>query len=506
MLPSEFSPLLQCMEPAADGATVKALHYPLPDCKPYFTSSPDELNARQRIFRDLLENDPFYEAFSDACARLDELQELVRTLGNNPADSAENLLYALTELLAFTNTADALENAYQAGESLCSERLRAFLESVHCMREDPQYCALTEWLRELDDNMRSIRSLTLGVNLDAQLNISEVGIVSINDQPYVSGNMWDKAMRREQPPREFECLCVVGIHEVKQLLQNSRLVINREFYNAMNTLYRSALKNLRRQIHASALGTIRALSALRGELHFLLDAANMLRRQKDFGFPLVFPEIGTETVVEHLYNPLLADKCSVRDIVPSALRFAPGQKLFILTGPNSGGKSVYLSAAGTAQLSFQLGLPICASGRVKMKPYRRIVTHFIEETHRDTESRLANESRRLHTTLQGIKEDSFLLLDETFSSTSAYDALFLSEALMRYLAKTGCDGIYVTHLHELPARLADLPALHHIAPEVQNGRRTYRVASWRGEEETASLARDIVTENGLGFLFADGDK
>ena len=506
MLPTEFSPLFLNNAPFADRAVMDSLHYSLQDCEEYFTFFPDEITARQQIIRDLLNDEPFYQAFCNACDKLDELYELVRNLGNNQTDSAEDLLYALVELLTFTNTANAIDDAYSAAKHLYSERLIAFFESVRRMKEDDEYRALTNWLNELDENMRSIRSITFGANLDAQLNITEVGIVSINNQPFVCGNAFDKVMRNEQPPAEFECISVVGIHEVKQLLQNSRLVINSEFYTSMNILYRSALKNLRKRINASAFGTIRALTAMRGDLHFLLCAVKMLRRQKEFGFPLTFPEIVTETTVENLYNPLLAEKCRIDDIVPSALNFTEMERVFIMTGPNSGGKSVYVGAVGMAQLSFQLGLPICASGRVRMKPYKRIVTHFIEESKRDTESRLANESQRLHKTLHGITEDTLLLLDETFSSTSAYDALFLSESLMRYLSKIGCDVIYVTHLHELPMRLADISSLRHIAPAVYGGRRAYRITTYSGKEETASLAKDIVIENGLGFLFEDDVK
>jgi len=52
-------------------------------------------------------------------------------------------------------------------------------------------------------------------------------------------------------------------------------------------------------------------------------------------------------------------------------------------------------------------------------------------------------------------------------------------------------------------RLADISTLRHIAPEVHGGRRAYRITAYSGEEETASLAKDIVIENGLGFLFED---
>lgn len=503
MIPVYFNDIFRNNRPVVSQEILNSLHFPLTGCGFHFTDSPDEIAARQRIFRDFLSDETFFQAFTEACAHLDDLAGLLRNLGENETDSAENLLYALVELLAFTDTVDAMDAAYSAARNISSERLTEFFGSIRRLKESADYRDLCRWLHELDGNLRSIRSLTLGVNLDAQLNITEVGIVSINHQPFVCGTRLDKAMREENPGEEFECLTVVGIREVKNLLQSSRLVINTEFYNSMNLLYRGALKSLRRQIFQSAQSTMRALAAVREDVHFLLDAVKMLRTQKKQGFHPVFPEIADETTADSLYNPLLADKCRIQNIVPSRLAFTPEDKIYILTGPNSGGKSVYVTAVGIAQLTFQLGLPVCAAGCVRMKPYGKIVTHFIETTKGSSESRLANESQRLQKSLAEIDRNTLLLLDETFSSTSAYDALFLSESLMRHLAKVGCDAVYVTHLHELPARLNGLPGLRHITPEVRAGQRTYRIISYCENGETASLAKDIVVENGLGFLFEE---
>ena len=76
MLPTEFTPLFLNNTPLADRAVMDSLHYPLQDCEEYFTLSPDEISARQQIFRDLLNDEPFYQAFCNAYEKLDELNEL----------------------------------------------------------------------------------------------------------------------------------------------------------------------------------------------------------------------------------------------------------------------------------------------------------------------------------------------------------------------------------------------------------------------------------------------
>lgn len=497
----DFSRIFQNSLPLITSDELSALHYPLSDCEKYFTNAPQEILLRQEVFRDFLYDREFFDAFTKASSHLDDAADLYRNLGSSKAESSEELLYALVELLAFTKSIDALDNAFKISKNLTSSRLIALYENIKILKNNEEYCAMQNWLSDLDENMRNIRSLSLGINLDAQLNVTEVGIVSINSQPFVAGNFFDKIMRDEQPPKDYQCLTVVGIQEIRNLLGSGKLTINTEFYNSMNLLYRSALKSLRKKIIFSTQYTIDAITALRDDFHFIIRAVKMLHRQIDYGFSLVFPEIGTETDIDNLFSPLLKDKCSIEEIVPSSCRFTDNTRIYILTGPNSGGKSVYVTSVGIAQLTFQLGLPITASGKTKMKTYERIATHFIEGIERETESRLANESKRLSTALKSVTENTLLLLDETFSSTSAYDALFLSEALMRHLTNSGCDVIYVTHIHELPQRLTDISTLCHIAPEIHSGQRAYRISEYIGKEETLSLAKDIVIENGLGFLF-----
>ena len=133
-------------------------------------------------------------------------------------------------------------------------------------------------------------------------------------------------------------------------------------------------------------------------------------------------------------------KCPFRQNVPSSVRFTQSERIYILTGPNSGGKTVYLNAIGHGQLMFQMGLPVCA-GAARMKPYEKILVHFVMTSQKQSESRLVNETVRLKESLEQVTENTLLLLDETFSSTSAYDAMLLAEALSRYLSRIHCSVV-----------------------------------------------------------------
>lgn len=490
--------------------TIASLKFPIQKAYAYLTSDPDELISRQNIFRDLLGIDGLYRLFCGAMEKLDDLAGLARKIGDVSSETNEAILYSMMELRSFTEAVDFFHDGMETFDHsrLASDHLRRFFASIAALHADSEFTGLKEWLDSLDTKIRRIRSLTVGVNLDAQLDVTEIGIVSINEHPFVSASPLDRAFRKEQVPHEYECITTVGMRESGSLIEKRNIVINREFYSSMNGLMRASLKNLRKYLNNSVQAGVRSLLAIQEDCAFLTRTAAYMFRMKEGKFPLTFPQVSDRCRILKLYNPLLLESMSAKKIVPSDVSFDEARRIYVLTGPNSGGKSVYVTEVGIAQMLFQLGLPVPAI-TAEMKIYDSIVTHFIVETKKESESRLANEAVRLKESLEMVGKNTLFLLDETFSSTSAFDALFLAEALLKHLAATGCHAVYVTHLHELTARLNEMrergteTAVNMLSAKVENGRRTYEIVPYEGNEMNSSLARDIVIENGLGFLFGE---
>ena len=499
-LPSLFG----CCTQVCTEETALALRFPLAAYFIYMTTDPVEIADRQQLFRNFSADTALVSGMENVMEKLTSLAELARKLGSIQGRSNEELLYSLVELVVFVDTIELLDATYAEAENIRSPRLLDFFRCIRALTEDSQYGNLKNWLYGLESSMRSIRSLTLGVNLDAQLNVSEVGIVSINKQPYVSNRFLDRALREEASPAEFSCIAAVGIRETGSLLQRSQIVINREFYNAMNEITGGTLKNLRKYLTAEIQSAVLSLLSVEPELRFLTDALRYIRRLREYGLPLVYPAVSNRNTLQGLYDPLLAEKIPVKTIVPSSAAFSAENSIYILTGPNAGGKTVYLTAIGHAQLQFQLGLPVCAVA-AEMRMYDTLLTHFVAAVQKESESRLVNETVRLKEVLEHLTPDTLFLLDETFSSTNAYDGLFLAEALIKYLLRVGCHCLYVTHLHSLVRRASEMQALGEqrvqlLSAKAEDGKRTYQILPCTGEPLQTSLAEDIIRENGLGFL------
>ncbi len=484
----------------ASAETLDSLRFPLPNASLWLTDDPVEIAARQEIFRDLL-NDPRLEnTFADAKTKLAALADLMRKSGGFLPKDGEAALYALRELSVFTETVTVLAEA----DPVRSERLGAFFAAVKAIARDPDFAALRDWLGSLDDSLRNIRSLTLGINLDAQLGAAEAGIVSLNPKPFMAGNFAERRLRKEAASEGYSILGVIGIHENGTFLGPDKLVVDRAFYTAMNEIVRASLRNLRRQITSDYADIMHSLLARAEEVGHLLSCASLLRRIQETKLPLTFPETGEETKLLRLCSISLTEKLPVSRIVPSDVQMTDGERIFILTGPNAGGKTVYCTALGTAQLLFQLGLPVPARSAV-MRTFSRIAVHFTRDLSGSTESRLADEAARLREAFDGADSGTLLLLDETFSSTSAFDALYLAEAMIDWLLAAGCRVLYSTHLHELTAKYGGgaVPGVGCLSAKVEDGRRTYEIVPHTDEAPATSLAKDIAVQNGLGFLFGN---
>jgi DNA mismatch repair protein MutS len=262
----------------------------------------------------------------------------------------------------------------------------------------------------------------------------------------------------------------------------------------------------------------RALVALEKEIAFYLGAARLVRRLRDGGLPMSRPEIAPlderTCSIHTLYNVSLALQFSKRvndlreEIVCNDVEFGDEGRIFILTGPNRGGKTTYTQAVGLAHVFMQAGLFVPASS-ARISPVDGIFTHFATEERPDLEAgRLGEESRRLSAIFERATRHSLILLNESLSSTSAGESLYLARDIVRVMRLLGARAIFATHLHELAAdaeainsetagdsRVVSMISLVHVDGET--ARRTYKIVP--GAPMGMSYAREIAARYGISF-------
>ena len=187
----------------------------------------------------------------------------------------------------------------------------------------------------------------------------------------------------------------------------------------------------------------------RTELAFCREILVLADRIRKAGIPLTYPQIAAEKKIDirSCYDITLLTKGET-NIVPNDAQFDREAPFFYLTGANGGGKTTYLRTVGVAVLLFLCGCPIPCSG-AEIYPPSGVYTHFPRDERFDGDGRFADEKKRIAQIDAVRGDDSLILLNETYATTSEEIAVAETEKLAGALYESGCLGIYITHQHSL---------------------------------------------------------
>ncbi len=149
---------------------------------------------------------------------------------------------------------------------------------------------------------------------------------------------------------------------------------------------------------------------------------------------------------------LLAEQRAERlaEVVPIDLRLGDDFDMLIITGPNTGGKTLALKTAGLFALMVRVGLPLPVSEGSTMPLYHGVAADIGDEQEiSQSLSTFSSHVCRIKAGLERADEHTLVLLDELGGGTDPDEGAALGEALLEELLARGAPTLVSTHLGRL---------------------------------------------------------
>lgn len=470
-----------------------------------------------KAFEPAYSKDFVRKVFASAPTKRDVIldrQQTLETLFQNPeernkvgtiAQSLNGIIKTLLDLdkqkklrnFAYTGSLLAAEVTLLSGYVDVINSLGELPESsqaLHQLKEFGRAVKASEDFQELEQYSTAFRNrytFTLEVAVDAVGAVTRINIVGINES--------DRFTRKRLVPnlQGNRILDHLGVDNYEIVAQAIDKIVN---------------KNLKQ---------ISEASFLLGPLDFYLSALRFYEQMEAKGIALTLPEITDleerATFIPGLRNPLLLYKKGEKkiekgnDIVPNDVSYDARRRVKIISGPNSGGKTVYLKAVGIATVLAQNGLRIPAQvdGQpCKLSVVDGLYTVFVsrEETTADAGGQLEYQAKQVLKVLKQLTPYSLVLFDEIGRGTSEDEGTdFCFDNIVHPLVLSsegpiGSAAYFSTHLHHFAERADSVEGVENYQAEIVKGDNeqlapTYRMISGRAGKSYAKLVEGRV---GLG--------
>jgi cell division protein ZapA (FtsZ GTPase activity inhibitor) len=463
------------------------------------------VSYRQEVLFDLSASPPLCEALAKLIPKIQELTEFTRS-ASDAESTVLQAIWRLGELELYVECVEDLSDALeQHGTHLTAKALVNLRSHLARIRAEDTFQQLKIELPKLRSGIKKKQSLTLGINLDNRLRPEAATLLSVNDFRYTENSLlgtFFSALRKRHGHATETTMFRMPRPEEIGLPPGSKIPLD-PLFRDIETLLRSVARPIVRNLERYLRVTTAFLASLRPQLAFYLGAVKLMGSLKAAKLPVCKPtmestdrrhtaavgfynlQLALRMIREHENTPLDGSTGAPK-LVLNDIEFGDDGRIFILTGPNQGGKTTFTQGIGLLHLVAQAGLFVPAQA-ASVSPVDQICTHFPAEERGQLETgRLGEEAGRLKDIFHRITAQSLVLLNESLSSTSPAEAGYIAEDILKAMRRLGNRAVFATHLHDLAKRCT------FINEQVKGESRIGSLVAGVEESDAEALSQDMM--------------
>ena len=498
--------------------------------------APEVISYRHDVFEDFLRFPELRTAMSELVRKLTDLRDLERFQMDSDSSALWSLINRLREINDYVDCINMIKDTLGSLD-ITSAGMRELRDIVTDIAKESGFDALKADIEETMRKAQRLQSVTIGVNLDKLLRPESAGIVALNDTKFSDSGLMSRYIRfteskdelhhgadkgeggRFHPanPRTSVSLGTYAISAANPavLIETSNFTGKDPLSNSIRTvvtdIMRRTVNDVKHTIKKYVNITGYSLISLMPEILFYDRWAELTEKLIAAGMPVCKPGIldpaERSCSFKDIYNLKLAiNKINGEEIniIANDFEFSDKGRIYILTGPNRGGKTIFTQAVGIAMLMAQWGVYAPASSAA-VSPCDNIFTHFPADENDTVDlGRLGEESQRLSKIFEVATRHSLLLLNESLATTSVAEGVFIAKDVVKAMRYLGARAVFNTHMHDLATSVDEInrtvegdSAAESLITGVHDGERSFKVSI--APPQGVSYAKDIAEKYGVTF-------